>query len=676
MTCLICFSSNVVFINLINMYELLSIDTVLLSNKFLDIANNISIDNTLLLNYGYKTHYGPYTVFGSSFYEINTKNPLTYNDFVSIQSNFNSISDSKHFDYVYLANKIYFGNHVFLGAYKILFEEILWIKTYTDIKSNPGNMTSGYVPNETLSGISIYYIRELINDLKENKVSLRPILLHGIPKPNGTMRFIGIPHPLDKFMEKGLLLILEPIYELMIFLNTSHGFRENTNVHTGLKSIHGNIGYNWIIEGDIKGYFDNIDRNILISLLKKTIKDKQIIIFIRKLLNNKYFYKGKEEIRTKGVPQGSVLSPFFSNIYLHELDIFMVNIQSFYSILGIRIHYTRFADDFVILTDCGYDITVFIKTLVKDFLYSRLKIELNLSKTHVTSLNTNSALFLGVSIKNNKSKEIIMIVDPIRIEKRLESKGFLNSTYQPIINSNIVSNSKKYPSNKRLNYIINSYTSICNGLMNYYSFVSNKYIIKNVMIKLYKSLIYTVSNRYIKDVSNTKFNFTRRIIKENKIFHNFVNRLKNKLNKGIHFNLPTYKEQYLDYTLSYVRGKKLSPLYFKICCICLRRNKVIKLFHLKNIRFIDNLYELRLQMLRLNIKQIPVCNKCYNKIISDLDHNRLVKKQINPNFIFLYPDSDWVKFKYPVHQGDDIRSKMNKASNQTIKIKVKYSKRK
>ncbi len=115
-------------------------------------------------------------------------------------------------------------------------------------------------------------------------------------------------------------MILEAIYE-PIFLNESHGFRPNRSCHTALKTIKRQFGgARWLVEGDIKGYFDNIDHEILIKIIRNMVRDARIIKLIYRFLKAGYLEKWQYHKTYSGTPQGGILSPLLANIYLHELD--------------------------------------------------------------------------------------------------------------------------------------------------------------------------------------------------------------------------------------------------------------------------------------------------------------------------------------------------------------------
>lgn len=182
---------------------------------------------------------------------------------------------------------------------KKLYKEMLikekYIEAYEEIKSKPSNMT--------LDKISIGKIEKIIEEMKTRKFQFKPSKIVEITKSNGKTRKLGIPSPMDKIVQKVYVSIIEKIYE-NIFLNTSHGFRPNKSCHTALKEIKKWTGTTWIIEGDIKSYFDTIDHHILADLLKKEIEDTNMINLYWKLVKAGYVEKGVYKENIIGVPQG------------------------------------------------------------------------------------------------------------------------------------------------------------------------------------------------------------------------------------------------------------------------------------------------------------------------------------------------------------------------------------
>lgn len=178
----------------------------------------------------------------------------------------------------------------------------------------------------TLDGLTGEWINNTAEEIKKERYSPKPARRVYIPKANGKMRPLGIASPRDKVIQQAVLFVLTAIFE-PLFLDSSHGFRPNRGCHTALRQVREWRGVPWIIEGDIKSFFDNIDHHILENILSKHIRDAKFIHLYWKLVKAGYVeWNGRKKVTTfseAGVPQGSIVSPILSNIILHELDRFM-----------------------------------------------------------------------------------------------------------------------------------------------------------------------------------------------------------------------------------------------------------------------------------------------------------------------------------------------------------------
>ena len=200
--------------------------------------------------------------------------------------------------------------------------EVLWKQAYANIYSNKGAITKG-VDRNTLDGFSEERVNHLIGLLARREYCPKPARRTYIPKKNGKLRPLGIPTGDDKLVQEVVRILLEQIYE-PIFSENSHGFRPGKSCHSALRQVK-NVwnGTKWIIEFDIKGFFDNINHNKMIEFLEKKIDDKRIIHIIRQMLKAGYAQDWKYNATWSATPQGGVISPILANIYLHELDTFM-----------------------------------------------------------------------------------------------------------------------------------------------------------------------------------------------------------------------------------------------------------------------------------------------------------------------------------------------------------------
>ncbi len=330
----------------------------------------------------------------------------------------------------------------------------MFLVAYQRIHAKPGNMTPG-TDGKTEDGMSIDMVHALIDSLKSEVYSPKPAKRVYIPKKNGKMRPLGIPTFADKLVQEVVRMILEAIYE-GYFEWTSHGFRPNKSCHTALKSLQNNFnGAKWFIEGDIKGFFDNIDHNVMIDILRERIADERFLRLIRKFLNAGYLEEWRFNKTYSGTPQGGIVSPILANIYLDKFDKYMekyaknfrkgdvrkrnkdickLNNRVHYlkkrikvvedadklsamveelrkkqqQILTMpsgndmdenfrRLKYVRYADDFLVGVIGNKSDCVKIKADITNFMQKQLKLEMSQEKTLITNAQ-ECAKFLGYEI--------------------------------------------------------------------------------------------------------------------------------------------------------------------------------------------------------------------------------------------------------------------------------------
>lgn len=338
--------------------------------------------------------------------------------------------------------------------YRILFNEEMFMLAYERIKSKPGNMTPG-TDGLTIDGMTIDRIGKLIECLKDESYSPQPAKRVYIPKKNGKKRPLGIPTIEDKLVQEVTRMILEAIYEGH-FESTSHGFRPFKSCHTALISIKKTFtGMRWFIEGDIKGFFDNIHHATLIDILRMRIADERFIRLIWKFLRAGYLEEWYFNKTYSGTPQGGIVSPILANIYLDQFDKYMKEyatlfdkgesrkIRNEYMNLNMRtvnrrkkrkatedpveaaaldaeikqlqkqlrsmpvrdemdenyrrLKYVRYADDFLIGVIGSKQECERIKEDITNYMRDRLKLELSAEKTLITHAR-EEAKFLGYRI--------------------------------------------------------------------------------------------------------------------------------------------------------------------------------------------------------------------------------------------------------------------------------------
>src|SRR6266487_3755226 len=208
------------------------------------------------------------------------------------------------------------------GLFRLLEDRVLWHEAYANIYANKGAITPG-VDEITLDGFSEDRVASIIARLKNGRYRFRPTRRVYIPKKNGKKRPLGISSGDDKLVQEVVRIILERIYE-PIFEESSHGFRPGRSPHTALETIKQEwTAVKWLIDMDLRSYFDTINHDLLMSLLQKRIGDTRFLRLIRAMLDAGYLEDWTYHGTYSGVPQGSIVAPILANVYLHELDAFM-----------------------------------------------------------------------------------------------------------------------------------------------------------------------------------------------------------------------------------------------------------------------------------------------------------------------------------------------------------------
>jgi group II intron reverse transcriptase/maturase len=208
-------------------------------------------------------------------------------------------------------------------VYRRLYNPDLYLRAYGRLYRNEGAMTRG-VTEETVDGMSQEKILDIIEKLRCERYQWTPVRRTYIEKKGSTkMRPLGIPTWTDKLLQEVMRSILEAYYEPQ-FSPRSHGFRPRRGCHTALKEIfHTWTGTRWFIEGDIKGCFDNIDHQVLLSILRDRIHDNRFLILVENLLKAGYLEEWDHRPTLSGTPQGGIVSPLLANIYMDRLDDFV-----------------------------------------------------------------------------------------------------------------------------------------------------------------------------------------------------------------------------------------------------------------------------------------------------------------------------------------------------------------
>lgn len=217
------------------------------------------------------------------------------------------------------------------------------------------------------------YLQELSEALKAGKYEPQGVRRKEIPKAGGKTRALGIPTVKDRVVQTAMKLTIEPIME-QAFEPTSYGFRPGRGCKDALREVDGLIqaGYIYVVDADIKGYFDHIPHDSLCGQLEQFIGDGRVLSLMRGWLSQEIVGEVESWTPIKGSPQGAVISPMLANLYLHPLDVLMRK-------CGYRI--VRYADDFVILCKSADEAERALRE-VRAWM-SGAKLELHPDKTHV-----------------------------------------------------------------------------------------------------------------------------------------------------------------------------------------------------------------------------------------------------------------------------------------------------
>jgi len=570
--------------------------------------------------------------------------------------------------------------------YRILFNEDMFHVAYQRIYAKEGNMTQGS-DGKTIDGMSLTRITDLIDLLRDETYQPQPARRTYIPKKNGKMRPLGIPSFDDKLVQEVVRMIFEAIYEGH-FEDCSHGFRPKRSCHTALDKIQKTFtGAKWFIEGDIKGFFDNIEHEILIDILKERISDERFLRLIRKFLKAGYVEDWIFHNTFSGTPQGGIVSPILANIYLDKLDKYMKEYTKNFDkgekrepnearilldnqktramrklkvvkdeserkeivkqIKEIdkarhsipcdnemdegykRLKYVRYADDFLIGVIGSKDDSQRIKEDIKNFLESKLKLELSEEKTLITHTE-KSAKFLGYEILVNKSnlakrdamgrlirsynKKVLLRISMETIKKKLLDFGVLEikchngkELWKPREN-------RKCFHNDDLE-ILQLYNYTIRGFHNYYAIANNSSLLHSYKHIMEYSMYKTFAGKYRSSVKKIA-----RKYKKNKLFTVQYADSKGNVKQRTFYN-ESFKRQkpktsvHLDTALIFYLSNSSSlidRLKAEKCEKCGATGKLV-MHHVRKLKNLDGKGYADKLMIARRRKTIALCESCHQR---------------------------------------------------------------
>jgi group II intron reverse transcriptase/maturase len=428
--------------------------------------------------------------------------------------------------------------------YRHLFNRDLYLLAYGKIYRNAGAMTPGST-SETVDGMSLAKIDAIIEALRSERYRWTPTRRVYIEKKNSTKkRPLSMPTWSDKVLQEVIRLLLEAYYEPQ-FRDCSHGFRPERGCHTALREIDRTwLGTTWFIEGDIKACYDSLDHHILLEILAEQIHDGRFLRLIGDLLQAGYLEAWKYHATYSGAPQGGIVSPVLSNIYLNKLDTYIETILIPAYTKGTRrkanpryneynwgswqlrkegkheqaralrraaqqlpsqdptdpayrrLKYIRYADDWLIGFIGSQEETVAIKENVKTYLRDVLKLELSEEKTLITHARTQPARFLSYNIatmqentyRPKKGRYVngkVAMTIPEDILKRKCQKYLKGG--KPI--------HRKELTTETVYSIVSQYQTEYRGLVEYYQLANNLYRLNRLKWVMEQSLAKTLASK-------------------------------------------------------------------------------------------------------------------------------------------------------------------------------------
>ena len=332
---------------------------------------------------------------------------------------------------------------------------------------NPENLNKAYkrvYQNKGASGVDGVTVEEIaeyikdkkdiiLNQIRKRKYKPQPVRRVQIPKENGKKRNLGIPTVMDRIIQQAMVQVLSPIFEEQ-FNDNSYGFRPGRSPEQAVIKVldYLNDGYDWIVDIDLEKFFDTVNQDRLITIIRKTIKDGEVVSLIRKYLSAGVMENGVVKPTPKGTPQGGNLSPLLSNIMLNELD---------KELEARGLNFVRYADDCIILVKSEKAANRVLSSITK-YIEKKLGLKVNAEKSKVT--RPTKTKYLGFSFwatKGGKWKPKPHIKSYQKLKRKL--KQLTDRSWSISLDNRI----------KQINYLIR-------GWINYFRIANMRQIIIDI----------------------------------------------------------------------------------------------------------------------------------------------------------------------------------------------------
>lgn len=332
---------------------------------------------------------------------------------------------------------------------------------------NPENLNKAYkkvYQNKGASGVDGVTVEEIADYIKDNKERItnqirkrrykpQPVRRVQIPKENGKKRNLGIPTVMDRIIQQAMVQVISPIFEEQ-FNDNSYGFRPGRSCEQAvIKALeYLNDGYDWIVDIDLEKFFDTVNQDRLITIIRRTIKDGDVVSLIRKYLSAGVMENGVLKPTEQGTPQGGNLSPLLSNIMLNELD---------KELEARGLNFVRYADDCIILVKSEMAADRVLNSITK-YIEKKLGLKVNAEKSKAT--RPTKTKYLGFSFwatKGGKWKPKPHIKSYQKLKRKL--KQLTDRSWSISFDNRI----------KRINYLVR-------GWVNYFKIANMKSVITEI----------------------------------------------------------------------------------------------------------------------------------------------------------------------------------------------------